>query len=115
MNLKITAVLFLFLLMANSIFPDTIVKLKSGEVIVTKDNIPCNTIQSIPDGSKCEDYAVVLERNGSWRKWVKDHYTPHYSYFKIKRGKIKVINQEKILFYKKWFLGKKIFIGKLNE
>lgn len=115
MTFKRTIVFCIFFLCNHVVFPDTIITLKSGEVIVVKGNVSCSDITNTDEDIGCEDNAVVLENNGSWRLWIKEYYTPHHSFFRTKRGKIKVINQEKTVFYKKWFLGKKIIIGNLED
>lgn len=115
MKLRSILPLCLFFLLCGTAKADVIITYKSGTVVVFKGNVNCGKVIKLPQGATCRDGVVVLGNNGSWRNWIKKHYTPYSSYFRIKRGRIKVVDQEKTLFYRKWFFGKKHIIGKLTD
>ena len=95
---------------------ETIIVNPNGTVIVFKGVIHCKDIQDLSKDFSCNANVEIPSGNGilGWRKWIKDQYVENTPYLKIRRGKVKIINNQKTLTYKKWLFGKRIVIATLE-
>ena len=114
-KLLVLSLLMLFFY-PNSAKAETIIVNSNGTVIVFKGVIHCKDIQDLSKEYSCTANAEIPSGNGilGWRKWIKDQYVKHTPYLKIRRGKVKIINNRKTLTYKKWLFGKRIIVGTIE-
>ncbi|AOW20778.1 hypothetical protein [Urechidicola croceus] len=117
MNKKIILTFVCFAFACTTIKAETYISNIDGTIIVFKESINCKNIKKIPKTYTCKGIIEFPDGNGiiGWRKWIKQEYAKNTSYLNIKRGKIKVINNQKTLYYKKWPFGKKIIVGLLKS
>ncbi len=114
-KLLILSLLMLFFY-PSDINAETIIVNSNGTVIVFKGAIHCKDIQDLGKEFSCNANVEIPSGNGvlGWRKWIKDQYVEHTPYLRIRRGKVKIISNQKILTYKKWLFGKRIVIATLE-
>ncbi len=107
---NVVLLFFCVLLYTQSARSEAIITLYNGTVVYLIDET-CKELDSLPANATCYEGTLIMKGMGGVKKWVKEQYTPHTSRFKIKKGKVKIVDGEKILFYRNWFFGKKINIG----
>ena len=98
------------------------VKITTSDGRSVELNIPsCAHIQYLGPGLTCHDLAISNPSDGGsdggWRKQAKERFKINDVELtgKLYRGKTKLIKGENQIYYKRWFLGKKNFLGTLKN